>query len=320
MKLLKKWVREITEWVRKQGRKESGFAHFIQFLYHTLSSSFIQAFISILGTVIIALMTAVNYYGVWLYISVAMFVILTMLSALASDHIHKKTRDTIVFQEALRELSKCSKAIAVALQKCAQNLKDSTTTKQRQQILKSSNIDFQSAAFAVCKSLRDCLSQKNEKDDVYVTVFQKEIKDGSAYCRMIAYSEEYEVSGYKTRYEILPEHRNQFGNVEYHTYVFASEIQDITTFHNKELVDEAFCHHKLRKEREKLIQQYICIPISPANLGVTFLLQVDTNELGFWGHTKESVDEFAKNTIYPYAQLLLLIYEQGRVIHQLTVK
>ena len=36
--------------------------------------------------------------------------------------------------------------------------------------------------------------------------------------------------------------------------------------------------------------------------------------------SKKAVDDFAENTIYPYAQALLMAYEQSRVIAQLTSK
>ena len=136
---------------------------------------------------------------------------------------------------------------------------------------------------------------------------------------MIAHSAKHEVTSYDKKYPILPDHKDQFGEVEYHTYVFAKGIKEVTSFHTKELVQEAFCVHESCEEREKSIQQYICIPISSAGLGVTFLLQVDTNEQNLFGTNKTAVDDFAKNTIYPYAQLLHMIYEQARVIEQLAL-
>jgi len=167
-------------------------------------------------------------------------------------------------------------------------------------------------------NIRNTLSKKDEKDDVYVTVYQKKTTNIGTYCKMIAYSEDHEVTSYNKEYQILPEHKDKFGEIEYHTYVFAKELKEVTSFHSKELVEEAFCIHESCEERERKIQQYICIPISPAGLGVTFLLQVDTNEEGLFGSTEEAVNDFAKNIIYPYAQFLHMIYEQSRVVEQLT--
>lgn len=160
-------MRRLTEWVRKKGTEDTAFAHFIQFVYLFFANSYVQAIVSIVGTVVIAVMIGQAYYGIWFWVASGLYAI-------------------------------------------------------------------------------------------------------------------------------------------------------VTSFHTRELVKDAFCVHEACAERENGIHQYICIPISPAGLGVTFLLQVDTNEQGLFGSSKTAVNDFGKNTIYPYAQLLHMIYEQSRVIEQLT--
>lgn len=308
------------EWIRKKGNEDTTFAYFIQFTYHFFANSYIQAIVSIIGTVVIAVMIGKSYYGAWFWITVCFYALSTFLIAWANQHIRQKIRDTKVFQSTLYGLSATLRSMAIPLQKCAKKLKKAETSEKAMQIVANSEIDFQTAAFTVCEKLHDTLSRKDEKDDVYVTVFQKKEENDSAYCRMIAYSAKHEVSSYDMKYPIPPRDEALFGKIEYHTYVFAKGIKEVTSFHTQELVQEAFCVHETCEDREKEIQQYICIPISPAGLGVTFLLQVDSNEQGFFGSSKSAVDDFAKNTIYPYSQLLHMIYEQSRVIEQLTAK
>ena len=317
---MKKRKHSCSEWIRKKGNEDTTVAYLIQFIYHVFANSYIQAIVSIIGTVVIAIMIGKSYYGMWFFITVGIYILATFLIAWANEHIRQKIRDTKVFQGTLYGLSATLRSIAITLQKCAKKLKKAKTFDEAKQIVTDSEIDFQTAAFAVCEKLHDTLSRNDEKNDVYVTVIQKKVENNSAYCRMIAYSAKHEVSSYDRKYPIPPKQDALFGKIEYHTYVFAKEKKEVTSFHTKELVQEAFCIHEACEDREKEIQQYICIPISPAGLGVTFLLQVDSNEEDFFGSSKLAVDDFAKNTIYPYAQLLHMIYEQSRVIEQLTAK
>lgn len=317
---MKKRKQPCSEWIRKKANEDTAVAYLIQFVYHFFANSYIQAIVSMIGTVVIAVMIGKSYYGKWFGVAVFIYILATLLIAWANEHIRQKIRDTKIFQSTLYGLSATLRSMAITLQKCAKNLKKTETSEKAKQIVITSEIDFQTAAFAVCEKLHDTLSRKEEKDDVYVTVFQKKVENTSAYCRMIAYSAKHEVSSYDTKYPIPSKQEALFGKIEYHTYVFAKGIKEVTSFHTKELVQEAFCMHESCEDREKEIQQYICIPISPAGLGVTFLLQVDSNEQHFFGSSKSAVDDFAKNTIYPYAQLLHMIYEQSRVIEQLTAK
>lgn len=317
---MKKILSALSEWVRSHGHHDTALGHLLQFIYRFFASWPIQAATSTLGTVVIASIFAKAYYGCFFWIAIILYILSTFLIAFANYHISQKIIDTNTFQHALFSLSATMRTSAITLQKCAKHLSGVRTLTQAKQVLRDSNIDFQTIAFAVCEGLKATLSKKAEKDDVYVTVYQKFIKDGNTYCQMIAHSENHEVTGYEIKYPILPEHKNMYGEIEYHTYVFANEIKDITSFHTHDLVMGAFCIHNHHREREEKIQQYVCIPISPAKLGVTFLLQVDTSTANLFGENAAAVSDFAKNIIDPYAQFLHMIYEQSRVIEQIQSK
>lgn len=140
---------------------------------------------------------------------------------------------------------------------------------------------------------------------------------------MIAYSEKHEPTSFDKKYKI-PDHaefsEDLFGKIEYHSYLFASGRKDISVLVNRNEVKKAFILHDYCGDREDKIAQYICIPISPVGLGVTFLLQIDTVTPGKFGSDEHSMMEFVNNVIYPFAQFLHMIYEEGRTIEQLTCK
>ena len=73
-------------------------------------------------------------------------------------------------------------------------------------------------------------------------------------------------------------------------------------------------------QEEENIQQYICIPITPSNMDVTFLLQLDTCVKDYFGDSIESVNEYIIENIYPFAQFLYMIYEEARTIEQLRMR
>lgn len=310
------WRSRITERVRIEGQKNTAMAHFIQFAYRFFANSIVQAITSILGTIIIAVLIGTGSYGILFWACAILYCIFTILSAWANEHIRDKIRDTKTFQHALYGMGAAMRTWAISLQKTAIFLKRTQEKKNKDILEKLDRIDFQSAAFVVCQTLCSYLSKNEEKDDVYVTVYQRINTDS---CKMIAHSADHEVSNYGIKYHIpAPCDDDLFGKIEYHSYVFHIGNKEITSFHTHELVMDAFVIHDKSKDREEDIQQYICIPISPAKLGVTFLLQVDTNIPNFFGDNKKAVNDFAKNVVFPFAQLLHMVYEQSRMIEQLV--
>jgi len=309
------WKGRLTEWVRTQGQKNTALSYFIQFIYHFFANSYIQAGISILGTIIIAVLIGTGSYGVLFWVCVVCYCIMTILSAWANEHIREKIRDTKAFQKMLYGIGTSMRTWSISLQKSASYLRNTHEKKNKEILKKLDRIDFQAAAFMICETLCSYLSKNEEKNDVYVTIFQRRETDS---CEMIAHSANHEVSTYGVKYPIPPQDQAIFGKVEYHSYMFASGKKEITTFPTHDLVMEAFVIHDKSKGREENIQQYICIPISPAKLGITFLLQVDTNVPNFFGDSQKAVDDFAQNIIYPFAQMLHMMYEQARLIEQLV--
>ena len=229
----------------------------------------------------------------------------------------KKTKDNKAFQDALYGMSTVLRSWSIKLQKCANQIHKAKKGKNSQQQIEIflSEIDFQTAAFSVCEKLRNFLKPDNP-DDVYITVYQKYEDSGKKLCRMIAYSSDHEPTSKDDIYEIPLFSPDLFGNIEYHTYLFSSGKKDICVLQNPDDIRAAFSYHTKSEEREKNIKQYIGIPIAPSRQGVVFLLQVDTVIDNYFGDSVEATLEFAKNTIYPYAQFLHMIYEESRTIIQ----
>lgn len=305
----------LTEWIRTQGQKGTALSYFIQFVYRFFANSYVQAGISILGTVIIAVLIGKGSYGVLFYICVGLYCVMTTLSAWANEHIREKIKDTKAFQRMLYGLGASMRSWSVSLQKSASFLRNTHEKKDKEILKKLDRIDFQAAAFTICEILSRYLSKDEQENDVYVTIFQR---TGADSCEMIAYSKNHEVNTFDVKYSIPAKDKAVFGKVEYHSYVFATGEKEITSFHTHDLVMKAFVIHDKSKEREEDIQQYVCIPIAPAKLGVTFLLQVDTNIPDYFGNSKKAVNDFAQNVIYPFAQMLHMMYEQARLLEQIV--
>lgn len=304
--------------LRRIAQGESAAAYLIQFIYHFYANKYVQATVSIVGTVLIAMFIGISYYGVFFWITSVFYIISTFLIVWANQHIQEKIRDTSQFQYALHEISKVLRAWAFAMQRSAKSF--STMDIKRdfvgtERVL--STIDFQAAAFTVCEQLNAYLTKSCKPDDVYITVYQKEYDGEKWICRMIAHSCDHEPTSYGIPYEIPPFSKELLSKIEYHTYLFASGNKDINVLPDHESVKKAFKTHEGCEAREERIQQYVCVPISPAKIGVTFLLQVDTTVPKLFGKNELAVIDFSKNTIYPFAQFLHAVYEQERTIQQL---
>jgi hypothetical protein len=204
------------------------------------------------------------------------------------------------------------------MQKCARELNGINVRSEKKFVERSLNkADFQTAACTVCEKLRDFLTEGIDRDAVYITVYQRYDEKGCDLCRMIAYSSTHEPTSYENRYPIPAFSKDNLKKIEYHTYIFSEGRKDIIILPDYQAVQDAFIIHPGCEIRERQITQYICVPISPAKQGVTFLLQVDTNVPGLFGKDYGSIEEFAKNTIYPFAQFLHMIYEEARTTKQL---
>lgn len=315
--MLKLWY-TIKNALQERVRRDSASKHFILFVYLFYSNTLVQAIISLLGTVLIAVFIGKSYYGVFFWIICVFYCVSVLLIGLANDHIQGKIKDTIFFQNALYGISTVLRAWAISLQKSAKELQNTDLQTEKNAVKNSlSKIDFQTAAFTVCEYLNNYLTRNLGPDDIYVTVYQKYQTDNGFSCKMIAHSGNHEPTSYGIEYPIPLFEEHSLGSIEFHTYIFASEKKDIQVFADHKSIIEKFKIHEGCEARENNIEQYIGIPISPAKLGVTFLLQVDTPVPKLFGKTTSDVEEFARNMIYPFSQFLHMIYEQGRTINQL---
>lgn len=325
MGAVKREKQKLKAWVRRNSIDDSALSHLLQFTYRFFSKHLVQAFASFLGTVVIAVMVGVGYYGVFFWVTTVVYAVILFFIAIANDHITGKIKDVKTFQDALFELGDVQRAWADWLQESASAFcqvklspdgkMSEETEKYVELVLKK--IDFQAAAEAVCNSLKTFLSIDHHHADVYVTVFQQIELDGQTFCKMIASSERCDSASFGHPYPIPRYTQDMYGTIEYHSYLFALNKNDISVLVNHDEVERAFRFHDKCVEREGEIEQYLGIPISPKGLGVTFLLQVDTAVPGKFGNDRHSMKEFAKNNIYPFAQFLRMVYEEGRTIEQL---
>lgn len=314
---MNKCYKKVRDFALAQARKEGVIATGIKFLFQCFSNVFTQAIVTIVGTVVIGIMTSVNYFGSFFIMTVIAYCVSILLIAWTESYLREKVNEYRNLKQALFSIDIALRKWAISLQKCAKKLNNLSTDDSRAILTTISDIDFQTAAFSVCENLSEQLSKYYEKDDIYVTVFQKETDAGEDKCKMIAYSGNHQPSSYGISYKIPVFSEELYGKIEYHTYVFAKNETEISALHNHEKVEEAFKLHKECKGREEEIQQYVCVPISIAKLGVVFLLQIDTSVEGLFGKDHSTVINFAKTAIYPFAQFLHMIYEQGRTVEQL---
>ena len=315
---MNKLYKRVRAWLLEQKRAENGFSAFITFLYRSFSSAYTEAIISLVGTIGIGIMTAKSYYEWPFLVVVFVYVLTILLSAWAKCYGRERVSEANSFKRALLGIDVVLRHWAVKMQKCAKTLnnhKNDNNDKIFETDLAA--VAFQEAAFVVCQDLHKELTKYCEDEDVYVTVYQKMLDGNDSVCKMIAFSETHEPSTYHNKYPIPIYSQAQYGEIEYHTYLFAINRTDISVLTNPEEVKEAFKIHTMAAERELQIQQYISVPGTPAGQRVSFLLQIDTKIPSFFGEDRESVEKYAKTVVYPYAQFLHMAYEQERTLDYL---
>lgn len=314
---MNKLYNQVKLFARKHTKHDSAISHFISFLYQVFSNELADAIISIIGTVIIGIMTSINYYGLGFYLVIFVYILCVLLMALAKRHQNEKLHNLHMLKQALIGGTYILREWAIELQKSAKTI--CSLKRRSPEAMKNAvaSINFQSAAFVVCENLCDTLCKYCDNDNIYITVYQKYSDSNVTKCKMIAYSGKYEPSTFNETYIIPDDSTGLLGEIEYHTYLFSTNKTDMVTLPDKESIRKCFVLHQKSSEREEVLQQYIAIPIAPAKLGVTFLLQVDTNISELFGKDSESVKNFAKTAIYPFAQFLHMVYEQSRTVEQL---
>ena len=183
---------------------------------------------------------------------------------------------------------------------------------------------FQDMAMQVCQEIYRVLHEQLGLNDHSVTVFQRfERTPKNSVCKMVAYSVQngYEPPSYSQEYSI-PKDLRENGRprkIEFHTRIFVENSPEPRVLINKEEVAANFKYHKNCEVRERAIEQYIAIPVKVCNRGVVFILQIDSNVQNAFGTNKEEVITFTKQYIHQYASLLALYYEMDRMIEVASI-
>lgn len=310
---------EINTFIRDTSKRNDALGDLIRFAYKFFSHQWVDIVTSIMGTIIIAFLIGVGEHGVKLIIVGLIYALLLILSTWAKAYKNNMYKKMIKSSESLKTISSIMGSWQFDLYTCAKHIKQNRD--KGQEIISSfiSELSFQRAAFYVCQSIRDVVSDQYHinNDDIYITVFQRIQSDSSDVCKMIAYSCTQEPTTYGYSYSIPQKDEIKRKKIEFHTKAFVSNNTGITVALNQTEVKKYFIIHPDNKEREEKIQQYICFPISIAKSGVLFLLQVDTSIKGLFGYDDDGVKEFLANYVYPYGQFLHMVYEEQRTIEQL---
>ena len=244
----------LKNFVIKHVSNDSAGAYFLKFIYRLLIVEYIDAIITIIGTVLIGIMIGINYFGVFFWVVVVIYMVLIFAVACAKRFLKEKNREHRIFKQALIGVDSTLRTWAIELQKCAKSLYNNKSRTANAIQRSVSSIDFQTAAFIVCEKIWQNLTKYCENENIYVTVFQKQENEDGCICKMIAYSGDHEPSSYGQSY-IIPEYsENLLGKIEYHTYLFAVNRNDIAVLPDHKSVLKNFLPHEQSVERENSVQ------------------------------------------------------------------
>lgn len=168
--------------------------------------------------------------------------------------------------------------------------------------------DFQSFSFSICESIHKMLCQDFGKDiSCEVTLMKKE----NTKIKMIAYANEN---------NHMPSTYRKVYNLKNSEICFIRLFNDLNAeiicYPDKKAVEQNFKFLDGSAKREKQICQFIGIPVKTNRNQIEFLLQIDVAKPKVFGKTKEQMQIFAKNVLYPYAMLLHKSYERDLVFNQ----
>ena len=309
---------KIKELFYRNTQNDSYKTHILKSLLKIFSSGYEQILASIISAIIFAVMISKNYYGVFFYITIVVYLITSVLSLWAHNINGEQISLLKKYKQATSAMNNLLRYYAVEYQQIAKkNTNERNTNSKINNLLSVTN--FQKASFAVCEHLRSFLSTKTGHDDIYITIYQQEIIDNKPICRMIAYSCPYEPSNYGKMYEIGEYTENDLTTVEFFRYLFSMQKKELTCLATNEQIVSNFKKNETRSKnteyREDILQQYIGVPITIAKQGVVFLLQVDTVTKDLFGTNEKELKEFASSAIYPFAQFLHMMYEQQRAFN-----
>lgn len=168
--------------------------------------------------------------------------------------------------------------------------------------------DFQSFSFSICESIHKMLCRNFGEDiSCEVTLMKKENNK----IKMISYA---------NKNNQMPSTYRQVYNLKDSEICFIRLFNDLNAeiicYPNKKVVEQNFKILDGSANREKQICQFIGIPVKTNRNQIEFLLQIDVAKPKVFGRTKEQMQIFAKNVLYPYAMLLHKTYERDLVFNQ----
>lgn len=329
--MFQKMYHRAIEWIQRTMRSESAISHLLQFFITLLRHWSCDVIVSLIGTIIIALMIAKSYFGFWLVFCCIFYALLLIGSTVARYYDAEQQRVRTQELTALKEQKRLLCAV-----KDSVILLNSTTSKglfRTARLVREGNpqleqirevFGFQKMAFAICQEVYDRLKETLELHNHWVTVYQrfdstKKGRKQTTNCKMIAYANatRQEPLSYQVSY-IVPKDPKELNSTEYHTQFFASNDVRPRILLNSEAIKKHFKLHEKSKPREERIQQYIGLTSPVCEQGIVFILQVDCDVENGFGKDESEIRELIDNVLMQYVHLLGLYYEMDR-LNELSV-
>lgn len=324
--LVKKTVYErLHAW----SQNDTALAHLVRFAFHLLRHWMCHVIISVIGTVIIALLIGLQTINALFWSACGIYLLLLIGTAICKNY--DDSNVTAVWHKYLQE-QESTRNKQIQIEKLDNEVKSLTTitsisskkiyrvareikhTGWEKTIKDYRNFyGFQEISFAVCREVFALIESHFGISNHWVTIYQRfERKNGGEYCKMIGYYNlnYQEPSSYQNEYPLKQKRKKK---PEYHTYLMQKSESTIAVLPNKQKIEEKFIFHQESNDREQRLQQYIGLAETVCNRGVFFVLQIDTETENGFGNTEEEIREFAEKYLKPYGILLAMHYETDRL-------
>lgn len=308
-------------------RKDTALSHLVLFIYKFLGHWICDFAITGVG-IVIALLTAKAYFGIWLWLAVIVNLLLVAGVSICKQYERqeKESKTTenhmlITQQERMNDLKKdflkLNGKAANDIYRVARMVKRDGWPASKNEL--EGRFCFQTMAFEVCEDIYEILRTRYGLQNHCVTIFQRfnppeNHPKQKPYCKMVAYfnHNRKEPMSYQIQYKI-PKQLDPTKKIEYHTRIFAEDDVRPRILMTQGEVAANFVFHPKCKTRELLIHQYIGIPVSVCNRSIMFLVQIDCDvEYGF-GQTVDDVQAMITLILEQYVSLLTLYYEVDRL-------
>lgn len=325
----------IWEKIAEYAKEDKAIPHLLTALYHMFTHWGSQAAISIIGTIVIAILAGQSPWNKWFYISCIAYIILILGTLICQRYqewrkeqrtnellgkllekgeIEQRNRMLVSVLNSVRTLEVTASA---GIYRNARKIKHKGWVSALDDMREA--FGFQTMAMSVCQEVYRFLSEQYGLSGHTVTVFQRfEQSEDNSICKMIAYSAQsgQEPLSYSQKYTIPKTIGDRISSKKFpfHTRIFAENNTRIRVLIDNSEVLKNFKFHKNCEARERAIEQYIGIPMKVCNRGVTFILQVDCNQKNAFGATEEEVVAFANAYLYQFASQLALYYEMDRMV------